>query len=183
MKTASSILLSIALLTQFAAVADSIHEFTAKDIAGEDVSLKDYVGKVLLIVNVASVCGYTDQYANMENIYRHFKDAGLVVMGFPSNDYGGQEPGSNAEIQKFCQANYAVSFPMFAKVTIDGENQIPLFKFLTEAENPDGAGRIGWNFEKILVGKDGKVLRRFKSHHEPDGPEIVEAVRAALGQK
>ncbi len=163
-----------------AAAEDSVYDFTVRDIAGKEVELKGFSDKVLLIVNVASQCGSTYQYSGMEALHQHFEDKGLIVMGFPTNDFGGQEPGSNKEIQAFCQANFAVSFPMFSKVAVSGDEQIPLFRYLTVAENPDGAGPIGWNFEKILVGKDGKVIRRFKSYHEPDGEEIVSAIEAAL---
>jgi len=160
--------------------ADSVHEFTVTDIDGQEVKLEDYKDKVLLIVNVASECGYTRQYANLQTVYEDLKDEGLVVMGFPANNYGGQEPGSDSEIKLFCTENYEVSFPMFSKVSVKGDDQAPLFQYLTAAENDDFTGPIKWNFEKILVGKDGKVLRRFRSGDAPDGDEVVAAIQSAL---
>ncbi len=160
--------------------ADTVHEFTVKDIEGEDVALADYQDKVLLIVNVASRCGYTRQYTQLQEVHEKLKEEGLVVMGFPANNYGGQEPGSNDEIKLFCTERYDVSFPMFSKVSVDGDDQTVLFQFLTSAENPDFTGRIKWNFEKILVGKDGKVLRRFRSGDEPDSDEVLAAIQEAL---
>lgn len=180
MKNAISFLTICLFFLQPVTAADSIYDFTAKSIDGTEVEMKDYAGKVLFIVNVASQCGSTGQYAGMQALYEVLKDSDFVVMGFPSNDFGAQEPGSDGEIKEFCQVNYGVTFPMFAKTSVSGDSQIPLFRYLTEAENPDGAGPIGWNFEKILVGKDGKVLRRFKSFHEPDDPEVIEAIKKAL---
>lgn len=159
---------------------DSVYEYTVKNIDGKDVAMKDYKDKVLLIVNVASHCGYTDQYTTLQSLYDSFKEQGLVVMGFPANNYGAQEPGSDAEIKTFCTSNYSVNFPMFSKLSVDGADQAGLFQYLTTAENPDFTGPIKWNFEKILVGKDGKVIRRFRSGAEPDGAEVTDAVKAAL---
>jgi len=172
------------LLTLFTTMSllagDNVYDYTVKDIDGKEVALKDYKDKVLLIVNVASHCGYTDQYTNLQALHESFKAQGLVVMGFPANNYGAQEPGSNAEIKTFCSTNYSVGFPMFSKLSVDGADQDPLFQYLTAAENPDFTGPIKWNFEKILVGKDGKVIRRFRSGAEPDGAEMTDAVKAAL---
>ena len=169
-------LLSIAGLN----AGDNVHEFTVKDITGEDVSLADYKGKALLIVNVASKCGLTPQYDNLQRLYQEYSEKGLVVMGFPANNYGGQEPGTNIVIKEFCETNFAVTFPMFSKVSVDGDDQVDLFKYLTTAENPDRKGRITWNFEKFLVGKDGKLLRRFRSGEEPDSTTVKAAVEEAL---
>lgn len=160
--------------------ADNVHDFTVKNIDGEDVALGDYKDKVLLIVNVASKCGYTKQYTQLQEIHEQLKEEGLVVMGFPANNYGGQEPGTESEIKLFCTEKYDVTFPMFSKVSVKGDDQVPLFQFLTSAENPDFTGDIKWNFEKILVGKDGTVLRRFRSSSKPDSDEVVEAIQTAL---
>ncbi|MEM1294206.1 MAG: glutathione peroxidase [Verrucomicrobiota bacterium] len=180
MKNAIALLFGFLLVSTPIFAGDTIYDFTAKSIDGADVAMKDYSGKVLLIVNVASQCGVTDQYVVMQAMYEVLKDSGFVVMGFPSNDFGAQEPGSDGEIKAFCETNYGVTFPMFAKTSVSGDAQTPLFRFLTESENPDGAGPIGWNFEKILVGKDGKVARRFKSFHEPDDPALIKAIKKAL---
>ena len=169
------------LLSMPAAVAaETVHDFTVKDIKGEDVDLATYKDKVLLIVNVASECGATPQYATLVALQEAYADKGLVVLGFPTNDFGGQEPGSNEEIAEFCSSTYDVNFPMFAKIPVSGDNRVPLFSYLASAPNPDEEGDIGWNFEKFLVGKDGKLLRRFATHVEPDSEEIISAIDEAL---
>jgi glutathione peroxidase len=168
--------------TTVAGAPKSVHEFSVADIDGKQVSLKDYQGKVLLMVNVASRCGYTRQYQNLVKLQEAYQDKGLVVMGFPANNFGKQEPGTNTEIKEFCSATYGVDFPMFAKVSVKGEDQAPLFAYLTTAENPDFTGGIKWNFEKFLVGKDGKLLHRFRSRDVPDGEKISKAVEAALAR-
>lgn len=159
---------------------DSVHDYKVKDIDGKDVSLSEYDGHPLLIVNVASRCGATPQYENLQSVYEQFKDKGLVVLGFPANNYGGQEPGTDEEIKTFCSTKYDVTFPMFSKVSVKGDDKAPLFEYLTSAENPDKQGDIGWNFEKFLVGKDGKLLRRFKTGTKPDAPEVIEAIEKAI---
>jgi glutathione peroxidase len=156
------------------------HSFTLEDIAGKPVDLGSYKGKVLLVVNVASQCGYTKQYQNMVALHERFKDRGLLVLGFPANNFGQQEPGTNAEVAEFCSTRFAVSFPMFSKISVKGADQHPFFGFLTSAANPDFSGDIEWNFEKALIGKDGQLLRRFRSAAVPDGPEISAAVEQAL---
>lgn len=156
------------------------HNFTLEDITGNPIDLSTYKGKVLLVINVASQCGYTKQYQNMVALHERFKDRGLLVLGFPANNFGQQEPGTNAEVAEFCGTRYAVSFPMFAKVSVKGADQHPFFGFLTSAANPDFSGDIEWNFEKALIGKDGQLLRRFRSPIVPDGPEISAAVERAL---
>lgn len=177
-------LLATALIAGLSATAapaaDSVHDFKVKDIDGKDVDLSAYKGKVLLIVNVASKCGATPQYENLQSVYKTFKDKGLVVLGFPANNYGGQEPGSESEIKEFCTANYSVEFPMFAKVSVKGDDQAPLFSYLTTAKNPDAEGDIKWNFEKFLVGKDGKLLHRFATRTKPDDAAVVAAIEKAL---
>lgn len=159
---------------------DSVHDYKVKDIDGKDVELSDYDGHPLLIVNVASRCGATPQYENLQSVYEQFKDKGLVVLGFPANNYGGQEPGTDEEIKTFCSTKYDVTFPMFSKVSVKGDDKAPLFEYLTSAENPDKQGDIGWNFEKFLVGKDGKLLRRFKTGTKTDAPEVIEAIEKAI---
>lgn len=187
MKTKSILSLIIAALaltplitTVIAEEKKSVHEFSVKDIDDKDVDLSKYKGKTLLIVNVASKCGATPQYANLVALQRSFKKKGLLVLGFPANNYGKQEPGTNDQIKEFCSATYQVDFPMFAKVSVKGDDQAPLFKFLTTADNPDRKGDIGWNFEKFLISKDGKLLRRFKTGVKPDSPEVVAAVEEAV---
>ncbi len=174
---------SILIMASFGAAqaADSLHEFKVKDIDGNDVALSDYKDKVVLVVNVASRCGYTRQYSGLQKLHEAYADRGVVVLGFPANNYGGQEPGTNEEIKTFCSTKYSVSFPMFSKVSVDGDDQAPLFRYLTSAENPDFKGQIRWNFEKILVGKDGIVQRRFRSGTDPSDEELTSAIEKALG--
>lgn len=158
----------------------SVYEFSPTNINGEQVSLKKFEGKVLLIVNTASECGFTPQYEGFQALYEKYKDEGLVVLGFPSNQFGGQAPGTDEEIKKFCTVNYSITFPMFSKIAVKGEKQIPLFNYLTTTENPDFTGVIKWNFEKFLIGKNGKLLRRFRSPVEPLSEPITSAVEKAL---
>ena len=154
-------------------------EHSLRTITGESASLADYRGKALLIVNTASECGLTPQYRGLEALQARFKDRGLVVLGFPCNDFGAQEPGDGAQIQQFCRAQFGVSFPMFEKVRAKGDKS-PLFKTLTEAL-PDGLkGEIGWNFTKFLVDREGRVVRRFEPTVEPEAPEVVAAIEAVL---
>lgn len=159
---------------------ESIYDYMMKDIDGKEVSLDQYKGKVILVVNVASKCGYTPQYEGLQNLYEDYKKEGLVVLGFPANNFNGQEPGSDEEIKQFCTLNYGVEFPMFSKVSVKGEDQAELFKYLTEAQNPDFTGEIKWNFEKFLIDKDGNLIRRFRSNVKPESNEIVNAVTEAL---
>jgi glutathione peroxidase len=155
--------------------------FTVKDIDGKDVNLTSYKGKVILMLNVASKCGNTPQYAGLEKLYAKYKNQGLVVMGFPANNFGGQEPGSNAEIKEFCAATYQVDFPMFAKVSVKGADQAPLFKFLTAQEcKPLSKGDIAWNFEKFLVDRNGNLIGRFGNKVQPDDAGLVGAIEGAL---
>ena len=159
----------------------SVHDFSAKSIDGKDVALADYKGKVLLIVNVASKCGFTGQYEGLQRLYETYKDQGFVILGFPANNFLGQEPGTDAEIQEFCTLNYGVTFPMFAKISVKGKDMHPLYAYLTSKEtNPEFGGAISWNFNKFLVGRDGKIAGRFGSRTKPDDKELVEAVEEAL---
>ncbi|MFN0077638.1 MAG: glutathione peroxidase [Prosthecobacter sp.] len=170
------LLLSL-LMTSIALAADSnVHDIAVKDIDGKDTRLKAYAGKVVLIVNVASECGYTPQYAGLQALHDKLSGKGFAVLGFPCNDFGGQEPGSEAAIKAFCTENYKVTFPMFAKVAIKGDAKHPLYAALQSAAGAE----VGWNFEKFLVGKDGKVLKRFGSDVEPESPELLAAIEAAL---
>jgi glutathione peroxidase len=160
----------------------SAHDFTHKTIDGKDCSLASYRGKVVLLVNVASRCGLTPQYAALEELYRGMKDRGLAVLGFPCNQFGGQEPGTEAEIQQFCSTKYDVSFPLFSKLEVNGKDRHPLYAWLTEqATQPDGAGDVKWNFAKFLVDKDGKLIARFGPTTAPTAPSVVDAIEAALG--
>lgn len=159
----------------------SIYDFKVKTIKGEEVSLADYKGKTVLIVNVASKCGYTRQYAEMQAAYEKYKDRGFVILGFPCNQFGGQEPGTEQEIMEFCQANYGVQFPMFSKLDVKGAGADPLFKYLSALETePKGAGDISWNFEKFLIDGEGKVIGRYKSAVSPTGKEMVELLEKLL---
>lgn len=167
-------------MTAFA--GPNLADIPLKDINGKDTSLKAYKGKVLLIVNVASKCGYTPQYKSLEATFRKFKDQGLVVLGFPCNQFGGQEPGSNEEIKSFCTANYDVTFPLFDKLDVKGANQHPLYMALAGKDSPF-PGDIKWNFGKFLVGRDGKILKRWDSAAKPDGEEITKAIESAIAAK
>jgi len=159
-------------------------DFTVKDINGKDVNLSQYQGKVVLLVNVASYCGYTPQYQGLEALYEKYAKDGLVVIGVPANEFGAQEPGTNAEIAEFCKAKYSVTFPMMGKVVVKGSGISPLYKFLTSKEtDPKFAGDIGWNFEKFLIGRNGEVVGRFKSAVKPDAPDLVRAVEDELKKK
>jgi glutathione peroxidase len=159
-------------------------EFQVQSLEGEAVNLADYRGKVVLIVNVASKCGATPQYAGLEALYEAHKDDGLVVLGFPCNQFGRQEPGTAAQIREFCSATYGVKFPLMAKVDVNGEQASPVYQFLTSKEtNPKFAGPIRWNFEKFLVDRSGKVVARFGTGVEPDSAEMKKAIAAALEAK
>jgi glutathione peroxidase len=151
-----------------------------KKIDGSAVDLSKYRGKVVLVVNVASRCGYTPQYAGLQKLHDTYKDKGLVVLGFPANEFGGQEPGSDAEIAGFCSSKYGVTFDMFSKIVVKGPGIAPLYKTLTESADPKGD--IGWNFEKFLIGRDGKIVGRYKSGVAPDDAKLKAAIEAALAK-
>lgn len=153
----------------------SLHEIALNTLEGKSRSLAAYQGKVVLAVNVASECGYTPQYAGLQQLYTTYKDRGLVVLGFPCNQFGGQEPGSAAQIETFCQKNYGVTFPLFEKLEVKGAHQAPLYQFLTAKH-----GEPAWNFHKYLVGKDGQVLQAFNSKVSPESAELKAAIEAAL---
>ena len=173
--------LAAAASAQEGAPMPSIYDFTLKDIDGRDRSLAEFKGQVLLVVNVASKCGFTKQYAGLEKLYQAYKDRGFVVLGFPANNFMGQEPGTEAEIKSFCSLNYGVTFPMFSKISVKGKTIHPLYAYLTDEElHPGSGGAVGWNFNKFLVGPDGKVLAHYGSRTAPEDPELAAAIEAAL---
>ena len=156
-------------------------QFTVKDIEGKEVNLADYKGKVVLMVNVASKCGNTPQYEGLEAMYEKYKDKGLVVIGFPANNFGKQEPGTNQQIKEFCEATYHVAFPMMDKVSVKGDDKSPLYKYLTDKEtNGEFAGDVEWNFGKFLIDRNGAVIARFAPKTKPESPKVVETVEKAL---
>jgi glutathione peroxidase len=160
--------------------ASGIYGFTLNSIDGSPAPLAEYKGKVVLLVNVASQCGYTPQYSALEAVYEKYKDRGFVILGFPANNFGAQEPGTNEEIKTFCTRKYSVKFPMYSKISVKGADQAPLYAYLTK-ETPTGiAGEIKWNFTKFLVDRDGKVVQRFESAVTPDSKEVVAAIEKEL---
>jgi glutathione peroxidase len=159
-------------------------DFAVKDIDGKDAKLDQYKGKVVLIVNVASKCGFTPQYKGLEALYKKYADQGLIVIGFPANDFGHQEPGTNEEIKTFCSSKYDVTFPMMSKVAVVGDEKTPLYKFLTEKPTAgDFAGEIGWNFTKFLVDRNGNLIARWASQTKPDDKQVTEEIEKALAAK
>ncbi len=181
MKKIIAALASLMLLVSVHA-ADSLYDIPLKDIDGKDTSLKPYSGQVILIVNVASKCGFTPQYAGLEALYKKYGFQGLVVCGFPCNQFLSQEPGTDAEIKAFCTGKYAVTFPMFDKLEVNGKNRHPLYVALAGTNSPF-PGNIKWNFTKFLIGRDGKILKRFGSTVKPDSAEVTQAIEAALAAK
>ena len=162
-------------MAQAAFSAGTIYDFSLSTIDGQALPLDSYKNKVVLLVNTASQCGYTPQYSGLESLYKKYKDQGLVVLGVPANNFGGQEPGSEQEIKTFCSRNYKVTFPMTSKVSVKGPDQTPLYRFLSQA-----AGEPKWNFTKYLVGRDGKVVRKFDSAVTPESGELTSAIEGAL---
>ncbi len=173
-------LLPVSLLVFAAALfgAASVYEFTLNSIDGAPAPLAAYKGKVLLLVNVASKCGFTPQYTELEAVYEKYKDKGLVVVGFPANNFGAQEPGTNEEIKTFCSRKYNVTFPMYSKISVKGADIAPLYQYLTQAHGGD----IKWNFTKFLIAKDGSIADRFESAVKPDDPKVTAAIEKALAQ-
>jgi glutathione peroxidase len=166
------------------AASPSVLDFKMRDIDGKDVKLKKYKGNVLLVVNTASKCGYTPQYEGLQATFDKYKDKGFYVLGFPANNFGGQEPGTEKEIKEFCTSKYKVTFPMFAKISVKGEDQDPLYAFLTSKEtNPEFAGDITWNFNKFLVDRKGKIVARFSSKEKPDSEAVTQAIEKYLTAK
>ena len=163
--------------------ASNIHEFTLNSIDGKASPLSAYDGKVVMLVNVASRCGYTPQYSGLEALYEKYKDRGLVILGFPANNFGGQEPGTNEEIKTFCSRKYNVTFPMMSKVSVLGDDKTPLYQFLTDkSTDPKFGGDIKWNFTKFLFDRNGNPVARFEPAVTPDSPEVQSAVESALGK-
>jgi glutathione peroxidase len=161
----------------------SIYDFHLKTIDGQPTSLKAYHGKVVLLVNVASKCGYTPQYAGLEALYEKYKDKGLVIVGVPANNFAQQEPGTDAEIKKFCSNKYNVTFPMMSKVSVLGDDKTPLYTYLTAKDtDPKFAGDIKWNFTKFLFDRNGNPIARFEPNVTPDSPEVTAAIESALGK-
>jgi glutathione peroxidase len=172
----------LALLgTTMMAAEKTVYDYTLDSIEGQATPLASFKGKVVLLVNVASRCGFTPQYAGLEALYEKYKDRGFVIVGIPANNFGAQEPGTNQEIKTFCTSKYHVTFPMMAKVSVKGGDITPLYAFLTDkAANPKTGGEIGWNFTKFLIGPDGRVLARFDSEVEPDSKDLTSAIEKAL---
>ena len=159
----------------------TVHDIDVQTLSGDPATLGDFAGSTILVVNVASQCGLTPQYAGLQRLYDQFADRGLVVAGFPCNQFGAQEPGTAEEITEFCSGSYGVTFPMFAKIDVNGPGRHPLYAELTEVADAEGkAGDIQWNFEKFLVGRDGQVIARFRPLTEPDAPEVISAIEASL---
>jgi glutathione peroxidase len=177
------LLLALTMMTNFSLLAaDSLYDIPLKDIDGKDATLKPYQGKVLLVVNVASKCGFTPQYTALEAVYKKYQDQGLVVCGFPCNQFGAQEPGTDSEIKEFCTSKYSVTFPMFDKLEVNGADRHPLYIALAGKDSPF-PGNIKWNFTKFLIGRDGKILNRFDSKVKPDSDEVTQAIETALAAK
>ena len=161
----------------------SIYDFTMRSIDGDHVSLKNYQGKVVLLVNVASKCGFTPQYAALESVYEKYKDKGLVIVGIPANNFMSQEPGTDEEIKKFCTNKYNVTFPMMSKVSVKGDDKTPLYVFLTGKDtDPQFSGDIKWNFTKFLFARNGKPVARLEPNVTPDSPQVTAAIESALGK-
>ena len=179
---ARAYLLSGALLILAASLfaASGIYTFTLNSIEGQPAPLANYKGKVVLVVNVASQCGYTPQYSALEATYEKYKDKGFVILGFPANNFGAQEPGTNEEIKTFCTRKYSVTFPMYSKISVKGADQAPLYAYLTKDAGPSVAGEIKWNFTKFLVDRNGNVVQRFEPAVTPDSKEVTTAIEKQL---
>jgi glutathione peroxidase len=177
-----ALLAALFLMQVVTARAASIYDITVKDIDGKDVSLGDYKGKVLLIVNVASHCGFTPQYKALEATYEKYEDKGFVILGFPCNQFGGQEPGTDEVIKQFCTSKYDVTFPLFDKIEVNGANRHPLYVLLAGNDSPY-PGNITWNFNKFLIAKDGQIIKRFDSKTTPDSSQVIAAIETALAAK
>jgi len=163
--------------------ASSIYDFSMKDIDGKTVNLADFRGKVVLVVNVASRCGFTPQYEGLQNLYLKYQQQGFVILGFPANNFGFQEPGTNAEIKSFCSAKYNVTFPIFSKISVKGDDIDPLYRYLTDkASDPQYGGDIKWNFNKFLIDRKGNIIARFEPPVKPDSDQMVQAIEKALQQ-
>jgi glutathione peroxidase len=164
------------MVSAMAFAATSIYDFTLNSIDGAPAPLSAYKGKVVLLVNVASKCGYTPQYAGLEKLYEKYKDKGFIIIGVPANNFGGQEPGTNEEIKTFCSRNYNVTFPMMSKVSVKGEDKTPLYRYLTDSTGKE----IQWNFTKVLIDRKGNIASRFESAVTPEAAEMTKAIEQAL---
>jgi glutathione peroxidase len=182
MKAILSLIFTIMISSLSLHAAESLYDIPLKTLDGQDATLKPYAGKVMLIVNVASHCGFTPQYKSLETLYQLYQPKGLVICGFPCNQFGAQEPGTSEEIKQFCTATYGVSFPMFEKLEVNGDNRHPLYVQLAGKDSPF-PGDIHWNFTKFLIGRDGKIVARFDSKVKPDSPEVTAALETALAAK
>jgi glutathione peroxidase len=179
----SGLLLGFVIMTSASTFAASgIYSFTLPSIDGQPMPLADFKGKVILVVNVASRCGFTPQYTGLEALYKKYKDQGFVILGFPANNFGGQEPGTNQEIKTFCSTKYSVTFPIYSKVSVKGDDQTPLYQYLTKEADPTHSGDIKWNFTKFLVDRNGHVVQRFESAVTPESQDVTSAVEKALKQ-
>ncbi len=175
------LLAALLLLSATAFAASGLYDFTMPALNGTPTPLAGFKGKVVLVVNVASQCGYTPQYEGLQALYAKYKDQGLVLAGFPANNFGGQEPGTNEEIGAFCRSKFGVTFPMFSKISVKGSDKAPLYQYLTDkTANPKTGGEIQWNFTKFLVDRSGKVIQRFEPAVEPQSRELVSAVESTL---
>jgi glutathione peroxidase len=184
MKTFILVAFVVILLSGGAAMSQSLYDFTMNDIEGKPVPLGEFEGKVALVVNVASKCGFTPQYKGLEELYSRYRDRGFVVLGFPANNFFFQEPGTDAEISQFCSLKYNVTFPMFSKISVKGRGMSPLYKWLTAQKTaPEGPGAITWNFNKFLVNRKGMVVSRFGSKTEPLSDPIIRAVETLLAEQ
>jgi glutathione peroxidase len=182
-KCVSSGILSVTILLTMATAlfaGSGVYRFTLNSIDGKPAPLADYKGKVVLLVNVASQCGYTPQYSALEAIYEKYKDQGFVILGFPANNFGAQEPGTNEEIKTFCTRKYSVSFPMYSKISVKGGDQAPLYSYLTKETGAGISGEIQWNFTKFLVDRNGTVIQRFEPAVTPDSKEVTAAIEGQL---
>jgi len=171
-------------IARSSAPATGVYQFTMKNIDGQPVPLSKYHGKVMMIVNVASLCGNTPQYAKLVGLDKEYRKQGLRILGFPANNFASQEPGDNKSIKEFCTSTYHVTFDMFSKISVKGDDQDPLYKYLTDpSTDPKYAGDIDWNFAKFIIGRHGEILARFPAHQDPTSPEVVAALKAALAEK
>jgi glutathione peroxidase len=177
------LLIGLVILMATSTFATSnLYNFTLPSIDGKPMPLADFKGKVILMVNVASQCGFTPQYTALETIYNKYKDQGFVILGFPANNFGQQEPGTNEEIKTFCSRKYSVTFPLYSKISVKGSDQAPLYQYLTKDADPSHSGNIKWNFTKFLVDRNGNVVQRFEPAVTPDSPDVTSAIEKLLKQ-
>jgi glutathione peroxidase len=168
------------MINNTAMAENNFYEFTVNSIDGTQTPLTEFEGKVIMVVNTASLCGYTPQYEGLEALYEKYSTKGFVILGFPSNDFGSQEPGTNSQIKDFCHAQFGIKFPLFEKGSVRGPTKQPLFSYLTNEANPQLQKEIGWNFEKFLINREGKLVKRFDSSVKPDSEELKTAIENLL---